>query len=79
MPKELVTYSQLHSDLVQPNNEVFDTNYEGMSFETIPNQNAILKMSGDPSVLKMNLGLIADEQHFTASPKFLLFERIKLK
>ncbi|WP_394823199.1 hypothetical protein [Pendulispora albinea] len=78
LPKPVISYGQVHVDLVQPDNQIFDTDYEGLSFETIESRDSILRMSTDPGALATNAELIKDEQNFTGAPNMLVFEEIKL-
>lgn len=78
LPPQVVTYSQLHADLQQPDDDIFDTDYEGLSFETIESRNSVVEMSLDPSALAVNTELIKDEQNFTRAPNMLVFKEIRL-
>lgn len=81
-PSSLRSYDQLHHGTHDPDGEVFDApragGPSGWSWEMIAGRHPILMWMLDPSALRVNWRLIADERKFTLSPEWLVFQRVEL-
>lgn len=78
LPPVVKSYTQVH--FRREPDEVFDADFQGLSFETITGQSEFVKFFiKNPSVRKLNEILLEDEQNFTPPPLFFAFRHLAVE
>jgi hypothetical protein len=71
LPPVITSYTQVHFD------DSLDQDYQGLSFETIKSQRALVStFIRHSSLRKLNRTLIEDERNFTGPPRFFAFREV---
>jgi hypothetical protein len=71
LPPVITSYTQVHFD------DSLDQDHQGLSFETIKSQRALVSsFVRDSSLRKLNKTLIEDEKNFTGPPLFFAFREL---
>lgn len=78
LPPVVKSYTQIHFHR-EPDG-IFDSDFQGLSFETITGQSEFVKFFiKNPAVRKLNEILLKDEENFTTPPLFFAFRHFALE